>query len=104
MLPDRGGCLWWRETGGFVGTGRRVEVPVGTGATRSHEAWIAVRDELRRDEIAFGSFTFDPDADGSVLFVPAELERIDRLPPPDRSVGERPRHAGAAIDEVAWME
>ena len=103
-LSDRGGCLWWREGGGFVGTGRRVEIPVGTGAGRAREAWNALRVELDGDEIAFGSFTFDPDSSGSVLFVPEELERIDRLPSADLPPAERPRHAGAAIDEVAWME
>jgi len=104
-LPDRGGCLWWRDGAGLVGRGRAVEIPIGTGGGRAHDAWIALQDSLGTDSVAFGSFTFDPDVAGSVLFVPEEVERITALPAlPDRNGVDRPRFAGARIDEVHWME
>lgn len=104
-LPDRGGCLWWRDGRGIVGRGRSTEVTVGTGPTRAGDAWEALRDVLQEGDLAFGSFTFDPMARGSVLFVPEEVERVTELPTLGSHNGsDRPRFAGARIDEVRWME
>jgi menaquinone-specific isochorismate synthase len=105
FIADRGDALWWRAGEGLIGRGRAASVEVAGGATRASDAWPQLRELLVGDRVAFGSLTFDPVSEGSVLFVPEVLERITELPSlRDDNDGERPRFAGARIDEVRWME
>ena len=96
--------LWWHEGAGLLGHGRRVSIPIGTGSRRASDAWKSLREELEGDEIAFGSFTFDPEVTGSVLFVPEATERVAELPAVTSNGLERPRFAGAHIDEMRWLD
>lgn len=127
---------------GLVGWGRAATIEPGAGSGR----FSAAMDALRRladgavvdDEIgasgsglvALGSFTFDDDADGSVMIVPrrivgrrdgvtwlttidaahgglepvpgpADTGRHDPTPGPPR---DRPRYAGATRPDVDWLE
>jgi menaquinone-specific isochorismate synthase len=134
-LPETGGCAWVRHGQGLVAWGEAARVEVGTGEDRLTRASAALARLLRNAEVddavglpgagpvAFGSFTFDPAREGSVLIVPrivlgrrdgrAWLTTIDSgqgaedggvgpvqtLPAPSRI-----RYAGASFHEVAWME
>lgn len=83
VLPDDAPVAWVRRGDGLVGWGEAVRIPVG-GPSRFADAEAAWRELLRhcvvRDDmglpgtgpVAFGSFAFDDDADGSagVLLVP----------------------------------
>jgi menaquinone-specific isochorismate synthase len=98
-------ALWHHEGRSLVGRGRVASIEVPVGMSRGTEAWERLVPTLERTEreIAFGSFTFDPEAAGSVLFVPDVVER--RWSPPTGTDGvRRPRYVGAAVDEVRWLE
>jgi len=81
--PDGPGPLAWvRRGAGIVGWGEaaRVTLPAGTDRFTAGEKWLreffdgaSVEDDVRlpgTGAVAFGSFTFDPSCDGSVLVVP----------------------------------
>jgi menaquinone-specific isochorismate synthase len=82
-LPHRGPVAWIRRGDGLVGWGEaaRVSIPAGEDRFTAGEKWLAelfhgaeVTDEVGLPgcgPVAFGSFTFDPTSDGSVLVVPA---------------------------------
>ncbi|WP_327581069.1 isochorismate synthase [Nonomuraea sp. NBC_00507] len=89
-LPSTAPYAWIRNGEGLVGWGEaaRVAVPPGPGRFAWARQWLAgvfgdahVDDAVRTPgsgPVAFGSFTFDEDADGSVLVVPqAVLARRD---------------------------
>jgi menaquinone-specific isochorismate synthase len=81
-LPDPGAVAWTRGGEGLVGwgTAARVTLPAGEDRFTAGEKWLRelfdgaqVTDEVRlpgSGPVAFGSFTFDPASDGSVLVVP----------------------------------
>jgi menaquinone-specific isochorismate synthase len=81
-LPGPGGVAWVRHGDGLVGWGEaaRVTLPAGVDRFTAGEKWLrALFDSTSTDDqiglagcgpVAFGSFTFDPASDGSVLIVP----------------------------------
>jgi menaquinone-specific isochorismate synthase len=81
-LPTPTVSAWVHEGDGLVGWGEaaRLTIPAGTDRFVAGEKWLAelfesaeVSDEVGvpgSGPVAFGSFTFDPTSDGSVLIVP----------------------------------
>jgi menaquinone-specific isochorismate synthase len=84
-LPGPAALAWVRRGDGLVGWGEaaRLTLPAGTDRFTAGEKWLReLFDEARvTDEagvpgsgpVAFGSFTFDPACEGSVLIVPRVL-------------------------------
>jgi menaquinone-specific isochorismate synthase len=84
-LPDPAALAWIRRGEGLAGWGEsaRVTLPAGEDRFTAGDKWLrelfdgaAVTDELDvpgSGPVAFGSFTFDPASDGSVLVVPRTL-------------------------------
>jgi menaquinone-specific isochorismate synthase len=84
-LPDPRPVAWVRGGDGLVGWGEvaRVSLPAGEDRFTAGEKWLTelfdgaeVDDEVGLPgcgPVAFGSFTFDPTSDGSVLVVPAAV-------------------------------
>jgi menaquinone-specific isochorismate synthase len=84
-LPEPAAVAWIRHGEGLVGWGEaaRITLPAGEDRFTAGEKWL--RDLLDRATIddrvampgsgpvAFGSFTFDPTCDGSVLVVPSAV-------------------------------
>ena len=112
-LPDRGGSLWWSRGRGIVGRGRALSIQVGLGSTRGSEAWAELQEVLasRRgageSAIAIGSFTFDPQVGGSVLYVPEEVSIDEGIPDtavPVTGEGDRVRHGRGEMDELRWLD
>src|ERR1700681_3457837 len=81
-LPGPEAVAWLHRGEGLVGWGEaaRVTLPAGEDRFTAGEKWLrALFDGARIDDqvglpgcgpVAFGSFTFDPTSDGSVLVVP----------------------------------
>jgi menaquinone-specific isochorismate synthase len=81
-LPGPRALAWVRHGEGIVGWGTAAKVTLSAGHDRfaAGEKWLRelfdsalVTDELRvpgSGPVAFGSFTFDPTSDGSVLVIP----------------------------------
>jgi menaquinone-specific isochorismate synthase len=81
-LPGPAPSAWIRDGDGLVGWGEaaRLTLPAGVDRFAAGEKWLAelfdaavVADEVvapGTGPVAFGSFTFDPASDGSVLIVP----------------------------------
>jgi menaquinone-specific isochorismate synthase len=84
-LPGPAALAWIRHGEGMVGWGEaaRIALPAGEDMFTAGEKWLreqfdraAVDDQVRvlgSGPVAFGSFTFDPTSDGSVLVVPAMM-------------------------------
>jgi menaquinone-specific isochorismate synthase len=84
-LPDSRPVAWVRGGDGLVGWGEtaRISLPAGEDRFTAGEKWLTelfdgaeVTDEVGLPgcgPVAFGSFTFDPTSDGSVLVVPAAV-------------------------------
>jgi menaquinone-specific isochorismate synthase len=84
-LPDPAASAWIHEGDGLVGWGEaaRLTLPAGADRFAAGERWLAglfdaadITDDVclpGTGPVAFGSFTFDPDAGGSVLIVPATI-------------------------------
>jgi menaquinone-specific isochorismate synthase len=82
-LPQPRSVAWIRHGEGLAGWGEaaRVSIPAGEDRFTAGEKWLIelfdgaeVTDEVGLPgcgPVAFGSFTFDPTSDGSVLVVPA---------------------------------
>ena len=84
--PAPGPALAWvRQGAGLVGWGEaaRITLPAGEDRFTAGEKWLrtlfegtVTDDQVRRPgtgPLAFGSFTFDPASDGSVLIVPRTI-------------------------------
>jgi menaquinone-specific isochorismate synthase len=81
-LPGPGGVAWVRGGEGLAGWGEaaRITLPAGVDRFTAAEKWLrALCESADIDDqvglagcglVAFGSFTFDPASDGSVLIVP----------------------------------
>ena len=81
-LPGPAALAWIRHGEGLAGWGEaaRVTIPAGEDRFTAGEKWLRqlldgaeVADEVAvpgSGPVAFGSFTFDPASDGSVLVVP----------------------------------
>jgi menaquinone-specific isochorismate synthase len=84
-LPGPEPSAWIHRGDGLVGWGEaaRLTIPAGVDRFAAGEKWLAelfdaatVSDEVRvpgTGPVAFGSFTFDPASDGSVLIVPSVI-------------------------------
>jgi menaquinone-specific isochorismate synthase len=84
-LPHPRSVSWIRRGEGLVGWGEaaRISIPAGEDRFTAGEKWLIelfegadVTDEVGLPgcgPVAFGSFTFDPTSDGSVLVVPAAV-------------------------------
>lgn len=82
QLPEPDALAWVRRGQGLVGwgTAARVTMPAGQDRFEAGEKWLReLFDGAQVDDqvavpgsgpVAFGSFTFDPTSDGSVLVVP----------------------------------
>src|SRR5215475_15768587 len=83
QLPGPAASAWIQQGDGLVGWGEaaRLTLPAGVDRFSAGENWLtelfesaSVTDEVAMPgtgPVAFGSFTFDPASDGSVLIVPA---------------------------------
>jgi menaquinone-specific isochorismate synthase len=84
-LPHPAVAAWIHQGDGLVGWGEaaRLTIPAGADRFAAGEKWLAelFEDALVADEVglpgcgpvAFGSFTFDPASDGSVLVIPRHV-------------------------------
>jgi menaquinone-specific isochorismate synthase len=84
-LPQAGGVAWVRGGTGLVGWGEvaRITLPAGEDRFTAGQKWLrALFDTAETDDrvglagcgpVAFGSFTFDPASEGSVLIVPRTI-------------------------------
>ena len=82
QLPGPGAAAWIHHGEGLAGWGEaaRITLPAGPDRFTAADKWLrALLDGARVDDqvglpgcgpVAFGSFTFDPTSDGSVLIVP----------------------------------
>ena len=82
QLPGPGSAAWIRHGEGLAGWGEvaRITLPAGHDRFTAADKWLrALLDGAEVDDqvglpgcgpVAFGSFTFDPASDGSVLIVP----------------------------------
>jgi menaquinone-specific isochorismate synthase len=107
-LPDRAPVAWVRAGEGLAGWGEtaRLDIPAGEDRFTAGEKWLSelfdsaeVSDEVGvpgSGPVAFGSFTFDPTSDGSVLVVPAAV--IGRRSGRCWLTTIRPASAGAGPD------
>ena len=126
------GPLWLHQGGGLVGLGeaQRFEIAPGPGRfERAHAAlagWFSscqVHDEVFEPgsgPVAFGAFTFDVEAPGSVLVIPRVvlgarggrhwITSVDEAEPPaaplpaPHASDERIRYAGSSVSELTWLE
>jgi menaquinone-specific isochorismate synthase len=85
QLPEPGALAWVRRGEGLVGWGEvaRITLPAGEDRFTVGEKWLrSLLDTAEIDDrvgvpgsgpVAFGSFTFDPASDGSVLVLPATV-------------------------------
>ena len=132
-LPDDERFAFVREDGdggdGVVGLGVAARVEVGTGVERFSRARHGLADVLSRPPseagapgpVAFASFTFDPDEDGSVMVVPATAlvrrggttwritvgDAPGQVPAAaERRAGavDRPRHGGSTVRDDRWLD
>ena len=129
----RGAHAWIQGGEGLVGWGVAARVPVGGGEGRFERSIKELQGIFTGAEaddevgvpgtgpLAFGSYTFDPQAEGSVLIVPevvvgkrngrawkttvggAEMPSPEVVPEVD-SHDFRIRYAGSSISEVEWLE
>lgn len=137
LLPHGPDALAWvRDGEGIVAWGVAERIEAGRGPERFGRAHRALSDLAAGSEvvdevglpgsgvIGVGSFTFDADADGSILVVPRTvIGRRDGVtwrtdltpqgaapaPPPATSTallapGARPRYAGSSLPDVHWLE
>lgn len=129
LPPDarRDAVAWLHEGAGFVGWGEAARHDPGTGAGRFASAAAAVASLLDGADphaVAIASFTFDADAAGSFVRVPAVLARsgphgvtvtaaapadaatlplpVHRLP--ERATADRVRFAGASVPDLLWLD
>jgi menaquinone-specific isochorismate synthase len=84
-LPSSGVSAWIHQGDGLAGWGEaaRLTIPAGEDRFAAGEKWLAelfdsalITDEVGvpgTGPLAFGSFTFDPASDGSVLIVPSVI-------------------------------
>jgi menaquinone-specific isochorismate synthase len=126
LPPD--GYAWIHEHEGLVAWGEAERIDPGTGPgrfERAHELLISAFERIDavsdRAPIAIGSFTFDPEREGSFLVIPkvivetragrAWVTTIDAEAPdvsprfartqPRR---DRVRYSGSSLSEIAWLD
>jgi len=120
-LPHAGSVAWIRRGEGLAGWGEaaRVTIPPGEDRFTAGEKWLAelfdgtdVTDEVGLPgcgPVAFGSLTFDPTSDGSVLVVPGVV--LGRRPGSswlttigDRRSSPEPARPARAPAELRWHD
>jgi menaquinone-specific isochorismate synthase len=78
-------ALWARPGLTLAGTGRRQIFDPGTGPGRYHRS-LEILEEADA-VLAFASFTFDPDEEGSIVIIPENVERTFTPPDSGQAVG-----------------
>jgi len=133
-LAGENGLVWMRAGEGIVGWGEAVRLGPGSGPRRFARAAQMLEETFGSMEIhddvsdfgtgpvAFGTFTFDPDSEGSCLIVPsvvlgrrggtswmtlvgpAEAPALVRPRGDGSDEIDRIRYAGSTISEVEWLD
>jgi menaquinone-specific isochorismate synthase len=120
-LPHSGSVAWVRRGDGLAGWGEaaRISIPAGEDRFTAGEKWLTeffdgadVTDEVGLPgcgPVAFGSFTFDPTSDGSVLVVPSVVigrgaGRSWLTTIGDRQVSQEPVRPTRAPAELRWHD
>jgi len=120
-LPHSGSVAWVRRGDGLVGWGEaaRISIPAGEDRFTAGEKWLTeffegadVTDEVGLPgcgPVAFGSFTFDPTSDGSVLVVPSVIigrgaGRSWLTTIGDRQVSQEPVRPTRAPADLRWHD
>jgi menaquinone-specific isochorismate synthase len=120
-LPHSGSLAWVRRGEGLAGWGEaaRISIPAGEDRFTAGEKWLAeffdgaeITDEVGLPgcgPVAFGSFTFDPTSDGSVLIVPSVVVgrgggRSWLTTIGDRHVSQEPVRPRHAPGELRWHD
>jgi menaquinone-specific isochorismate synthase len=120
-LPHSDSVAWVRRGDGLAGWGEaaRISIPAGEDRFTAGEKWLTeffegadVTDEVGLPgcgPVAFGSFTFDPTSDGSVLIVPSVIigrgaGRSWLTTIGDRPVSEEPVRPTRAPAELRWHD
>lgn len=109
-LSDPDGYAFVTARRALVGNGvaARLDLPGGSvDRFRVAEEWC--RETQPPGSVAFASFTFDPDSDGSAIAIPEQLIDTDAMASPSAvellpPLAGRVRYAGSATSELAWME
>jgi menaquinone-specific isochorismate synthase len=121
LLPHPDAVAWLRHGGGLVGWGQAASITLPAGVDRftAGEKWLrALFESADVDDrvglpgcgpVAFGSFTFDPASDSSVLLVPGTVigasggqagrprSATARQPQPSRTRGQE-------VQAVSWPQ
>ena len=120
-LPHSGSVAWVRRGDGLAGWGEaaRISIPAGEDRFTAGEKWLTeffegadVTDEVGLPgcgPVAFGSFTFDPTSDGSVLVVPSVVigrgaGRSWLTTIGDRQVSQEPVRPTRAPADLRWHD
>ena len=120
-LPHSGSVAWVRRGDGLAGWGEaaRISIPAGEDRFTAGEKWLTeffegadVTDEVGLPgcgPVAFGSFTFDPTSDGSVLVVPSVVigrgaGRSWLTTIGDRQVSQEPVRRTRAPADLRWHD
>ncbi|HET9895757.1 MAG TPA: isochorismate synthase [Streptosporangiaceae bacterium] len=105
-LPEPDTLAWVRRGEGIIGWGTvaRITLPAGADRFAAGEKWLRelfdsarVADEVAvpgTGPVAFGSFTFDPTSDGSVLVIPRAVLGRRAGTYWLTTIGAEPEHAG----------
>ena len=126
LLPSPAAVAWIRRGAGLVGWGETasISLPAGQDRFTAGEKWLrALFETAEVDDrvglagcgpVAFGSFTFDPTSDGSVLVVPRTVigraggrtwqTTIGERPAPRPAAAARPAVPLASPGEVRWHD
>jgi menaquinone-specific isochorismate synthase len=89
--------VWAHGDRTLVGGGRLLRLDPGVGEERYRRALDALRSSGA--EVAFASFTFDPEASGSVVVIP---ERVDHSPSPGTLLAENGHGRVISDGADAW--
>lgn len=126
ILPSDDAFLWSRAGEGLAGWGPSTEVVAPAGAARFEDAharltkaFAEIEHEASAPPVAFASFTFDPEDEGSVMAIPEVV--VHRRAGVMWAVGFaapsladakadheehdfRLRYAGSSVAEVGWLD
>lgn len=93
--------IWAHEGSAMVGQGNVQAFDPGTGPDRYEKALVALQESGK--SVAYASFTFDPDAEGSIVLVPDHVTEIgtEDLTP---TTGSMPAGRLASNGYASWME
>jgi menaquinone-specific isochorismate synthase len=122
-VPDDERFVFVRGDEGVVAWGVAHRIPVGRGSgrfARAQDGLSALAQDDGNDPLAFGSFTFDEEDDGSVLVIPrVAIQRRngatrrmtagpvaddDGDPAIEEIEEDRPRYAGSTVRDADWLD